>query len=136
MAQYSITPLIKKLGLKEGMEALFINEPEEYIRYLGKLPKNLAIKHEFQKQVDFIHLFTRSQEELKELFPKLKEKLKKSGMIWISWPKGSCGVGVTNLNENLVRMIGLENGLVDVKVISVDEKWSGLKFVYRLKNRD
>lgn len=136
MAQYSITPLIKKLGLKEGMEALFINEPEEYIRYLGKLPKNLAIKHEFQKQVDFIHLFTRSQEELKELFPKLKEKLKKSGMIWISWPKGSCGVGVTNLNENLVRMIGLENGLVDVKVISVDEEWSGLKFVYRLKNRD
>jgi len=41
----------------------------------------------------------------------------------------------TDLNENIVREIGLKNGLVDIKICAVDETWSGLKFVYRLKDR-
>lgn len=39
------------------------------------------------------------------------------------------------MNENIVREIGLRNGFVDVKVIAINEIWSGLKFVYRLKDR-
>jgi hypothetical protein len=57
-----------------------------------------------------------------------------SGTLWISWPKKSASLK-TDLNENRIREIGLENGLVDVKVCAVDETWSGLKFVYRLKDR-
>jgi hypothetical protein len=41
----------------------------------------------------------------------------------------------TDVNENLVREVGLAAGLVDVKICAVDEIWSGLKFVYRLKDR-
>jgi hypothetical protein len=66
--------------------------------------------------------------------PALRSCLAQSGMLWISWPKGSSGVA-TDLNENVVREIGLGNGLVDVKVCAVDETWSGLKFVYRVKDR-
>ena len=61
-------------------------------------------------------------------------KLTPTGMLWISWPKKSSGV-VTDLNENIVRDIGLANGLVDVKVCAVDDVWSALKFVFRLKDR-
>jgi len=57
-----------------------------------------------------------------------------AGMIWISWPKKSSGVP-TDLNENIVRDIGLAAGLVDVKVCAVTDIWSGLKFVRRLKDR-
>ena len=55
-------------------------------------------------------------------------------MLWVSWPKGSSKVP-TDLNENVVRDIGLAHGLVDVKVVSVDEMWSALKFVRRVKDR-
>ena len=55
-------------------------------------------------------------------------------MLWVSWPKKTSGVP-TDLNENVVREIGLEAGLVDVKVCAVTEIWSGLKFVIRLKDR-
>jgi hypothetical protein len=41
----------------------------------------------------------------------------------------------TDVNENLVREVGLAAGLVDVKICAVDDVWSGLKFVYRLKDR-
>ena len=39
------------------------------------------------------------------------------------------------MTENGVRQIGLDGGLVDVKIIAVDAKWSALKFVYRVKDR-
>src|SRR5205807_793877 len=85
---------------------------------------------------DFIQYFSKSQEDLKEKFPLLKKALLKNGMLWISWPKGAyCNFVGSDLNENIIRDIGLENGLVDIKVIAVGEEWSGLKFVFRLKDR-
>jgi len=55
-------------------------------------------------------------------------------MFWVAWPKKASGVA-TDLTEGVVRTVGLESGLVDVKVCAVDDTWSGLKFVRRLKNR-
>lgn len=78
--------------------------------------------------------FIRSKSELEILFPKLKSILKKDASLWIGWPKKSSKME-SDLNENLVMEIGLKNGLVDVKAISVDENWSALKFVYRLNDR-
>ena len=75
-----------------------------------------------------------NKEELGKILPQLKSLLNKNGMLWISWPKKASKV-MTDLDENVVRDIGLQNGLVDVKVCAVDEIWSGLKFVYRLKDR-
>jgi len=98
------------------------------------------------KEFDLIQLFTTSKHDLEQMVPKLKTALKPNGSLWISWPKtarhsGKRGTSASrissqnNLNENIIREIGLANGLVDVKVIAVDENWSGLKFVYRLKDR-
>ncbi len=83
--------------------------------------------------MEFIQFFTKSKRELENMFPRLKVKLAQKGMLWISWPEGSSKVE-SDLNENLVIEIGLKNGLVDVKVAAIDETWSGLKFVYRLKD--
>ena len=55
-------------------------------------------------------------------------------MIWVSWPKKSSKVP-SDLDENIIRDFGLTCGLVDVKVCAVDDVWSGLKFVVRLKDR-
>ena len=89
---------------------------------------------ELEGPLDFIQYFTSSVCELEAAFPDLKKALGERGMIWVSWPKRASGVS-TDLNENVVRDIGLDNKLVDVKVCAVDETWSGLKFVRRLKDR-
>lgn len=83
---------------------------------------------------DFIQYFVTSKDLLEHTFPILKKQLKANGALWVSWPKKSAKKE-TDLIENDVMKIGLENGLVDVKVIAIDETWSGLKFVYRLKDR-
>jgi hypothetical protein len=128
------TPLPKKLGLKEEVTFVVIGADQDYVKLLGGLPRGAKQAKVLREGLGFIHFFTRSQDELKKNFLRLRKSLTMDGVLWISWPKGSSGVK-TDLNENRIREIGLENGLVDIKVCAVDETWSGLKFVYRLKDR-
>jgi hypothetical protein len=134
MAGYSKTPTWKKLGIKEGMHAIHLHAPENYAQILGELPQGAILENELRKKAAFIHYFTKQKKSLSRDFPKLKEALLMDGTLWISWPKGASKVS-TDVNETIVREIGLQGGLVDVKVAAVDEIWSGLKFVYRLKDR-
>src|SRR3989304_2664819 len=133
---YSGTPLIKKLGIKPGQRICILNAPKDYPKTLGALPAGVQLDKRLGKShtMDLIHFFTKERDQLQKEFPALKEALEYGGGLWISWPKGSSKVA-TDLNENIIRKIGLDLGLVDVKVAAVDETWSGLKFVYRLEDR-
>lgn len=133
MAGYSGTPLIKKLGIKEGFSILAINSPKNYSELLGPLPKNSSLSRE-GTNIDFIHLFVTSRSELRKELPQLKKRLKQEGALWISWYKKSAGIP-TDITEDVIRDEALPLGLVDVKVCAVDEKWSGLKLVIRKGNR-
>jgi hypothetical protein len=84
--------------------------------------------------LDFIQFFTTARVDLEAQFTILKQSLTPTGMLWVSWPKKASKLK-TDLDENIIREIGLAHGLVDVKVCAVDEQWSGLKFIYRLKDR-
>jgi hypothetical protein len=135
MAGYSGTPLVKKLGIKENFRVAFVNPPTAFEKELGTLPIGVNISDgRLAKPLDLIILFANSQRTLKTQFPKLAQKLTPNGILWVAWPKKASGV-VTDLSENEVRQIGLDAGLVDVKVCAINEVWSGLKFVYRLKDR-
>lgn len=133
-AGYSQRPLIQKLGIKPGAQIAILNAPETYAALLGPLPPGVVRQPRLVEGLDFIHFFTKSADELKSQFPQLKAALAKNGMLWISWPKKSSKV-VTDLDENLIRDFGLAEGLVDVKVAAIDSIWSGLKFVYRVRDR-
>ena len=84
--------------------------------------------------LDFVLFFSKSQKKLPKDFAAWAKLLTPAGMLWVAWPKKVSGVA-TDLNEHVVRDIGLAAGLVDVKICAIDETWSGLKFVRRLKDR-
>lgn len=134
-AGYSGTPLVKKLGIKPGCTIMPVNEPDYYFKLLGELPKDVKIISDSPREpVDFIHLFAADEQSLHSNLPPLKDKVAKDGMLWVSWIKGSSNKS-TDINGNDVRKLGLEVGLVDVKVCAVDEDWSGLKFMFRKEDR-
>jgi hypothetical protein len=133
MAGYSGTPLVKKLGIKPGSNIALLNAPTDYESELD-LPEDVTINLRSGKPLDFAQLFVQNEKDLKAKFSKYAKRLNASGMIWVSWPKKSSRVS-TDLSENIVREVGLTAGLVDVKICAVNEVWSGLKFVYRLKDR-
>lgn len=134
MAGYSGTPLVKKLGIKPGALLYVIEPPVEYFKWLGALPDGVSVKSKLAGELDFIHLFVKDRKTFQQFFLKSKKFLKKDGMLWVSWPKKSSKVP-TDLDENNIRDFGLKEGLVDVKVCAVDDTWSGLKFVIRVKDR-
>jgi hypothetical protein len=134
MAGYSGTPLPKKLGIKPRFKVAFFELPGEIKTALKKDLADCLFVNDAQERLDFAMIFIRSQAEMKEQFPRFARRLAPAGMLWVSWPKKTSGVG-TDLNENDVRRIGLVAGLVDVKVCAVSEVWSGLKFVIRVRER-
>lgn len=135
MAGYSGTPLVKKLGAKVGFRVGLVNSPKGFAKELTPLPSDVKIMEgRLPNSLDLILLFVESQNTLTKEFTRMAMKLVANGMLWIAWPKKASGVA-TDLSENVVRQIGLDAGLVDVKVCAVNDIWSGLKFVYRLKDR-
>jgi hypothetical protein len=103
--------------------------------WIAPLPNAITVKKKVTADaIDFIHLFAADKKIFEREFKRLKKGLRKDGMLWVSWPKKSSTI-TTDLDENVIRNFGLANGLVDVKVCAIDETWSGLKFVFRLKDR-
>jgi hypothetical protein len=131
---YSGTPLPKKLGIKEGFRVWLVNAPADVRAELKAALAGCQVLSTGKNPLDLVMLFTKSKAELATEFDRFAKLLAPAGMLWVSWPKKSSGVS-SDLDENIVREIGLTAGLVDVKVCAVTETWSGLKFVRRLKDR-
>jgi hypothetical protein len=138
---YSGTPLVAKLGLKDGMAAAFIALPET-LEWLASSVDFASVDHvdawagisDKKRSYDVIHAFTRSRGEIDVHLAGLQAALKSDGMIWVSWPKKASKV-TTDVTEDTVRAEALKLDLVDVKVAAVDEVWSGLKLVIRKERR-
>lgn len=134
MPGYSGTPLPKKLGIKDGFRVHFVDAPTEVMVELKPSLGKCEAVSDGKTPLDFAMIFTKSGSMLAKEFKRITKSVTPAGMLWVSWPKKSSGVK-TDLDENIVREIGLAAGLVDVKVCAVTDVWSGLKFVRRVKDR-
>jgi len=126
--------LIKKLGLVAGARATFVGEPNGFRELLGPLPDGVRVSTQLRRTKDYVHVFVTSASVLRRKLSSVVRVLDADGLAWISWPKKSSGVS-TDVDGGTVRQLGLEAGLVDVKVCAVDEVWSGHKFVFRKEER-
>jgi hypothetical protein len=132
MAGYSGKPIVEKLGVKPGHRV-----------YVERVPQSLplewpesvtVLRRPPAEPVDMVWAFCLDRRRLDQRLELLIDMTAVAGMLWISWPKKSSGVA-TDIDENVVRQTGLDAGVVDVKVAAVDDVWSALKFVRRLKDR-
>jgi hypothetical protein len=136
MAGYSGTPLPKKLGIKPAHRVALVNAPQGFLQTLGELPEaaELAAESSGGPALDVIVFFTTQLADVKRRFKALAKRMGPAAGFWIAWPKRASGVP-TDLTEDVIRVVGLDAGLVDNKVCAIDETWSGLRFVIRLQDR-
>ncbi len=128
------SPLVKKLGIKEGHRVAFPRAPDGFIDLLGELPDGVTVKSRSSGPLDVIVFFTKSRLELERRLTALRRAMDPAAGLWIAWPKRSSGVE-TDMTEDVARELGLANRLVDNKVCAIDETWSGLRLVIRLEDR-
>jgi hypothetical protein len=134
-AGYSGTPLPKKLGIKPGHRVLLLSAPEQFeSATLGELPDGVKVARRLYGKADVIVSFHSERADLARRLPKLREAMRPAAGLWIAWPKRASKVP-TDLTEDVVRELALQNVLVDNKVAALDEKWSGLRLVIRLRDR-
>ena len=135
-AGYSGTPLPRKLGIKEGHDVASVGAPEHFADLLEPLPHGVRLRSDLRSRgpFDVMVAFVRTERELRSRFERARARLAPAGGLWIAWPKQSSPLA-TKLKDSDVRSYGLSTGLVDNKVCAIDEDWSGLRFVVRVKDR-
>lgn len=133
MAGYSGTPLVKKLGIKTSDRVALVSVPEGFKKELEGLPADVKFVGE-RAEAEVTIVFARSLADFEKRFAAAAKRMTTAGMIWAAWPKKASGIE-TDLVESKVREYGLAIGLVDIKVCAINETWSGLKFVIRVKDR-
>lgn len=134
-AGYSGAPLARKLGIKDGHLVAALDAPDGFAE-LVDLPPSVRFLDALtgEEPFDVIILFVRGLAALEAWFPKTAARLQPGGGLWVGWAKRSSPLA-GELTGDLVRATGLAAGLVDNKVCAIDRDWSGLRFVYRLKDR-
>ena len=134
MAGYSGTPLVKKLGIKADDRVLLVNPPPGFESEISALAPGTTFVSQSRAPLDVILFFVTSAKDLEAQFKRIAAKLIQSGGFWVAWPKKSSGLA-TDLSFDAVQRVGLAAGLVDNKICAINETWSGLRFVVRVKDR-
>jgi hypothetical protein len=101
---------------------------------LSPLPTGVELVASARSPLDVVLLFVTTRSELSKRFLAPASALAPAGRLWVAWPKKSSGI-TTDLTFGVVQGYGLQAGLVDNKSASIDERYQGLQFVYRVKDR-
>lgn len=133
MAGYTKTPLIAKVGVKENMKIAILGAPLGFkAELLGHAKVNYA---EHGRDFDVVMYFSNSLSKLRAKIRTLRRMMKENGALWICWPKKGAKL-LGDFSENDIRRLALSLQLVDVKVIAINETWSGLKLVIPVALRE
>ncbi|MEO1044160.1 MAG: hypothetical protein AAFX04_01835 [Pseudomonadota bacterium] len=131
---YSGTPLAKKLTLKDGMRVWFNAMPDSVRAEIADYELDLAEEAEPSDGLNAAHIFVTERAVLEDRLTMLRTTIAPDGQIWVSWPKKAAKMD-TDITEDVIRIVCLPMGLVDIKVCAVDATWSGLKLVIRKELR-
>ncbi len=131
---YSGTPLAKKLSLRDGMRVWRDGMSDSVADEIASEGLNLVFPTLAEAPIHAAHIFVTARSEIEAKLHALLRILDRAGMIWVSWPK-KASKHPSDITEDAIRKIALPMQLVDVKVCSVDDTWSGLKPVVRKEHR-
>lgn len=130
---YSGTPLAKKLGISGDIVFTVVHAPPGFTDLLGDTGEAIWQRN-LLLPVDVMVAFFTQRTRLRTEWPDLTEAAQPDGAVWVAWPKRTSGVA-SDITEDTLRADLLKTNWVDNKVCSIDDTWSGLRFVLRKEHR-
>jgi hypothetical protein len=132
---YSATPLSRKLGIKSGQRVALLHAPDGFLQDgIGELTDEVQLTDAVDEPVDLAIVFVTSARELQDKVGDLERATRPDGAFWIAWPKRASGV-TTDVTEDCIRELILPRGLVDNKICSISDAWSGIRICLRRELR-
>lgn len=136
-ADYSGTPLARKLGIGEDDEVVVIGATDGFTDKLAAQLDGEAVIHTDINEAplfDVIVMFVTWRAELEAELDRLRSHMAPACGLWIAFPKRASKV-TTDMTDHVIREIALPTGLVDNKVCAIDETWTGVRLVIRRELR-
>jgi hypothetical protein len=126
MERYRARAAAEKLGIKAGSKVAVIDPPRDYVAVIGPLPEGASLQEDSRRHCDMTLWFVHDPAAYQAELPHMRASAA-GGKLWIFWRKGAAArqSGVT---PKLIRDSAIAVGLVDYKICSVNETWSGLLF--------
>jgi CheY-like chemotaxis protein len=124
MDRYAGRTAAQKLGITAESRVAVLDAPRDYARVIGALPENIEFDEESWKGCAVTLWFVEEPDALLSALPRMKRAAAVS-KLWIAWPKKSARKD-SLVNEGMIRDAALGCGLVDYKICSINEKWSGI----------
>ena len=129
-AAYEGASLAKKLGIKTGSIVAVRDAPRGLKTRLGEMPAGARLIAHGKAPRDLTMWFVHSNDVLIGEMSAMKQHAS-SGALWILWNKNASSDAKIRVTQLTVRKAGLEAGLVDFKIVRVDDDWAGLRFTVR-----
>jgi len=117
--------LAQKLLLKPNQRIYLAQAPEGYAELIAPLPEGATFVTDPRALVDVIQLFVKDREELEDYLPRLKIRLSRYGVIWVTYYKGTSKID-TDINRDTIVAWAQGIDLRPVRMISIDDDWSAL----------
>ena len=135
-AGYSGTPLPRKLGIREGSRrAAGWARPTASPRRSASCPRGSSSSQPGASAVDVAVLFALDAATVRGRFAGARVVVAARGRPLDRLAEAELRRRHATSTRTVVREIGLAGGLVDNKVCAIDATWSGLRFVWRLRDR-
>ena len=129
MERYATRTAAQKLGIKAGSRVAVIDAPRDYARVIGAVPDEVEFDEESWQGCAVTLWFVEEPEAFLLALPKMRRAAAVS-KLWVAWPKRAARKD-SLLNETIIRETAIGSGLVDYKICSVNETWSGLCFALK-----
>lgn len=125
-----MTPLFKKLNLKEQKAVLILNHPTEFQSEIEVMQKEVSIitKTDDICEIEFVLTFVKTKAEIDNITPIINKKLKGDGVVWFAYPKRTSKKYKAEINrDNGWDILGIM-GFEGVRAVAIDDDWSAIRF--------
>ena len=125
-----MTSLLKKLNYKEQAEILMLNSPQSFDKVFEEmgLITNIRTNLRGVKEINFIMIFATKKAEIEKYFDKIINLLNDDTVLWFAYPKGTSKNYKCDFNRDTGWEILGDQGYEGVRIVSIDEDWTALRF--------
>ena len=129
MSRGATSPLVKKLNIKTKTVVVILNGPNHFSDALTGLPSGVTLRKTNRGRRDLTIWFVDRAVDFLDRLNEVSNKIE-DGSLWVAYPKKTSR-HKTDLTKKMIRTTCLEIGLVDYKVCSIDDTWTGIRFTWR-----
>ena len=126
------TALQKKLGIKDGNTVVALNAPEGFERSLDVSDSVKVYQALRVGPMDVAIQFVDRIADLEKRFGEITSRMHPEGAFWVAWRKRR----PTDVSPEVIRCVALAGGMIDNKIVEIDDVWSAVRLVVRVENRD